>query len=110
MADTVTPKPDPLAATILSLTCLFGPTVFAAEEAAPPDEPPLGKQQAVFDRLNVLEAWEITKGDPDVLVGVIDGGYDFYHPDLKGQLIPGYYYAGGFHTSSFTSLMPGGMA
>ncbi len=60
-----------------------------------------GDQQRLFDRINVLEAWEITKGDPKVLVGVIDNGYDFFHPDLKGQLIPGYYYAGGFHTEFF---------
>jgi subtilisin family serine protease len=60
-----------------------------------------GDQQPLFGRVNVLEGWEITKGDPEVLVGVIDNGYDFFHPDLKGQLIPGYYYAGGFHTEFF---------
>jgi subtilisin family serine protease len=49
----------------------------------------------------VAEAWEITKGDPEVIVGVIDNGYDFLHPDLKGQLTPGYYYAGGFHTEFY---------
>src|SRR6476659_10171051 len=46
------------------------------------------KQQALFERLNVAEAWQITKGDPKVLVGVIDNGFDFFHPDLKGQLVP----------------------
>jgi len=56
------------------------------------------KQQALFDRLNVAEAWKITKGDPKVLVGVIDNGFDFFHPDLKGQLIPGFYYPDGYHT------------
>nr|MBC8877120.1 hypothetical protein [Planctomycetota bacterium] len=48
---------------------------------------PYGDQQPLFDRINVLEAWEVTKGDPEILVGVIDNGFDFFHPDLKGQLI-----------------------
>ena len=121
MADTVAPRLDLLVATVLSLMCLFGPIVSAAEEAAPPDEaapseetappdePPLGKQQALFDRLNVLEAWEITKGDPGVLVGVIDNGYDFYHPDLKGQLIPGFYFRGGYHTEFYEGIAHGTM-
>jgi hypothetical protein len=63
---------------------------------------PYGDQQPLFDRINLLEAWEITKGDPEVLVGVIDNGYDFFHPDLTGQLIPGYYYTGGFHTEFYS--------
>jgi subtilisin family serine protease len=55
----------------------------------------VAKQQALFERINVAEAWKVTKGDPKVLVGVIDSGFDFFHPDLKGQLIPGWYYPGG---------------
>jgi thermitase len=68
-----------------------------------------GDQQTLFERVNLLEAWEMTKGDPEVLVGVIDNGYDFYHPDLKGQLIPGYYFAGGFHTEFYAGLAHGTM-
>jgi subtilisin family serine protease len=82
--------------------------------AALPDEPPavkddtlLAKQQALFDRLNVQEAWTITKGDPKVLVGVIDNGFDFFHPDLKGQLNPGFYYPGGYHTEFYEGIAHG---
>ena len=67
----------------------------------------VAKQQALFDRLNVAEAWKITKGDPKVLVGVIDNGFDFFHPDLKGQLLPGYYYAGGYHTEFYENVAHG---
>ena len=70
---------------------------------------PYGDQQPLFDRLNVLEAWAITKGDPNVLVGVIDNGYDFYHPDLKGQLIPGFYFRGGYHTEFYSGMAHGTM-
>jgi subtilisin family serine protease len=67
----------------------------------------IAQQQALFERLNVPEAWEVTKGDPKVLVGVIEGGFDFFHPDLKGQLIPGMYYPGGYHTEIFHTVAHG---
>jgi subtilisin family serine protease len=65
------------------------------------------KQQALFDRLNVAPAWQITKGDPKVLVGVIDNGFDFFHPDLKGQLVPGFYYPDGYHTEFYENVAHG---
>ena len=77
----------------------LSPAARAADDKTPHEEKArYGDQQPLFDRINVLEAWEITKGDPDVRVGVIDNGYDFFHPDLKGQLVPGYYFASGYHT------------
>ena len=36
------------------------------------------------------EAWEITTGDPNIVVAVIDIGVDSKHPDLIGSLVPGY--------------------
>src|SRR5947209_20419792 len=75
----------------------------------PADKPEslIAKQQALFDRINVAEAWKITKGDPKVLVGVIDNGFDFFHPDLKGQLIPGFYYPDGYHTELYENVAHG---
>ena len=67
----------------------------------------IAKQQPLFDRLNVAEAWKITKGDPKVLVGVIDNGFDFFHPDLKGQLLPGFYYPEGYHTEFYENVAHG---
>ena len=36
------------------------------------------------------EAWEITTGDPDIVVAVIDCGVDNKHPDLIDNLVAGY--------------------
>jgi subtilisin family serine protease len=38
---------------------------------------------------------------------VIDNGFDFFHPDLKGQLIPGIYYPGGFHSEFYEGVAHG---
>jgi hypothetical protein len=40
--------------------------------------------------INALEAWEITAGDPNIVVAVLDTGVDMDHPDLVNNLVPGY--------------------
>jgi subtilisin family serine protease len=77
--------------------------------ARPQDKPEslVARQQPLFERINVAEAWKITRGDPKVLVGVIDNGFDFFHPDLKGQLIPGFYYPNGYHTEFYENVAHG---
>jgi subtilisin family serine protease len=67
----------------------------------------VAKQQALFDRINLAEAWKITKGDPKILVGVIDNGFDFFHPDLKEQLIPGFYYSDGYQSGFYENMAHG---
>ncbi len=36
--------------------------------------------------INIREAWEVTRGEPEVVVAVIDTGIDPNHPDLDGAL------------------------
>jgi hypothetical protein len=40
--------------------------------------------------IRALEAWEITTGDPNIVIAVLDQGVDRTHPDLIGNLVPGY--------------------
>ena len=94
----------------LLVPALVRPEIKADSGKAKPEdktESLVAKQQALFERVNLAEAWKITKGDPKVLVGVIDNGFDFFHPDLKGQLIPGFYYPGGYHTEFYENVAHG---
>ena len=40
--------------------------------------------------INALGAWQITKGDPDIKIAVIDCGVQLDHPDLEDNLTLGY--------------------
>lgn len=39
--------------------------------------------------IDLLNAWDIEKGNPNVIVAVIDGGIDFNHPDLAANMWSG---------------------
>jgi len=40
--------------------------------------------------INAPEAWEITTGDPNIVVVIHDCGVELDHPDLINNLVPGY--------------------
>jgi subtilisin family serine protease len=40
--------------------------------------------------IRATEAWEITTGDPNIVIAVLDTGVDMNHPDLINNLVPGY--------------------
>ena len=43
-----------------------------------------------YPLINLPQAWDITTGNSNVIVAVIDTGVLLSHPDLQGQLTPGY--------------------
>jgi len=43
------------------------------------------KQEWYFEKIKMYESWGITKGDSNIVIGVIDVGFQPNHPDLKNQ-------------------------
>ncbi len=50
----------------------------------PEAQPGIGSQD-YLELINAYQAWEIQKGSPDVIIGVLDTGTEFTHPDLIGK-------------------------
>jgi subtilisin family serine protease/putative cell wall-binding protein len=55
---------------------------------------PLSSKQYSLDRMRVRDAWSVTKGGT-ALIGVVDTGVQFNHPDLAGRLVAGYDFVNG---------------
>ncbi len=47
---------------------------------------PLLFEQWYLEKIGVPKAWDVTLGDPSVIVAVIDSGVDIDHPDLAGNI------------------------
>ena len=49
-----------------------------------------GQQSGTVDAdIDLPEAWDITRGNSNVVVAIIDGGIDYTHTDLAGNMWPG---------------------
>lgn len=55
-----------------------------------PTDPYYKGYQYHHQRIGSESAWQKTTGKPDVLVAVIDNGFDLKHPDLKGRIVAPY--------------------
>ena len=65
------------------------------------------RQNRLFSFLNVNDALLLIKDTTDIKIGVIETGFDFYHPDLKNVFIPGYYADNALHSEIYGNISHG---
>lgn len=46
-------------------------------------------RDSTMENINILKAWDLTTGKDSIIIGVIDDGFLFSHPDLHNNIIPG---------------------
>ena len=46
----------------------------------------LVNEQWYLETVEAIDAWQVTQGSKDIVIGVIDTGIDYTHPDLEGSL------------------------
>jgi subtilisin family serine protease len=51
---------------------------------------PKSKEQNGLAIAGLAKAWDITFGDPRIIIAIVDTGVDLKHPDLKNKLVQGY--------------------
>ncbi|MCC5944803.1 MAG: S8 family peptidase [Bernardetiaceae bacterium] len=54
-----------------------------------PDDDRL-RNQYYLETIKAFDAWGITKGDTSIIIGIVDSGHDFNHPDFEGQFAYNY--------------------
>ncbi len=64
------------------------PNFILSSQATPND--PLYRYQWHYPQIKLPQAWDITQGNSNVIVAVIDTGVLLNHPDLRGKLVAGY--------------------
>lgn len=67
---------------------VFDETVFKTE-AVSFNDPELSNQVHAWylNAIGALDAWNLTLGDPDVIVAVVDNGFDTTHPEFEGKIV-----------------------
>lgn len=71
-------------------TIEFAERDFVAEAASVPNDPyAVTGEEWQIAMLQLPAAWEVTTGNQNVIVAVLDSGVNAAHPDLAGQLLPG---------------------
>jgi len=51
-----------------------------------PNDPYMEKYQYYIYLINLINAWDISKGDTNITIGIIDTGIDINHPDLTSNI------------------------
>lgn len=70
---------------------VFDELVFNSDEVQLNDPELQNKDHSWYlDAIGVKDAWNYTLGDPEIVVAIVDNGFDLTHPELKGKIVRPY--------------------
>lgn len=55
-------------------------------QAFTPNDPNVGNQETLLNQIRAKDAWEIEKGDSNIVIGISDNAIQQTHPDLKNNI------------------------
>lgn len=59
---------------------------FVYKTSFTPNDPQTNSQQWFINKIQAYSAWDIQKGDTSVVIGIVDSGTDWDHPDLQNNI------------------------
>ena len=65
------------------------PNIILRSNGEKPDDPVFGPAWGL-ETIQAPQAWQVTQGDPSIIVAVVDSGISAGHSDLSECLVPGY--------------------
>ena len=68
----------------------FSNTMFSSEYKASDPAFKDAKKAWYFDMVQAYQAWDITRGSEDVIVAIVDNGFDLTHPEIKDKVVSPY--------------------
>jgi subtilisin family serine protease len=70
--------------------CSVNDPLFSRQWNLKNDGSPLQSNGIPGADMDTEAAWDITTGDPNIKIAILDSGVDTLHPDLMGKLLPGF--------------------
>ena len=64
---------------------IYAEPVYLRRLVYTPNDPAIGTQN-YLNLIKAREAWDITKGDTNVVIGIVDSGVDWQHEDLRTNI------------------------
>ena len=68
---------------------LYAEPVYLHQLDYTPNDPQVGSQYHI-NKINAFNAWDLWKGDTNVVIGIVDSGTDWDHPDLEASIKKNY--------------------
>ncbi len=74
---------------IQSGVVLYAEPLYVHQLDYTPNDPQVGSQYHI-NKINAYNAWDLWKGDTNVVIGIVDSGTDWDHPDLEPSIKKNY--------------------